>query len=88
MDFVFVEIDRRTTCKFTLSAAHCQQVTMAMVIAGILLQNLHVATRSQPICEGAEVVFHMAAPDSSINNYKLHHSVNVQAYELPEHTDF
>ncbi|XP_071710720.1 3beta-hydroxysteroid-dehydrogenase/decarboxylase-like [Rutidosis leptorrhynchoides] len=28
-------------------------------------------------CEGAEVVFHMAAPDSSINNYKLHHSVNV-----------
>ena len=29
-------------------------------------------------CEGAEVVFHMAAPDSSINNYKLHHSVNVQ----------
>ncbi|CAH1446164.1 unnamed protein product [Lactuca virosa] len=29
-------------------------------------------------CEGAEVVFHMAAPDSSINNYQLHHSVNVQ----------
>lgn len=29
-------------------------------------------------CEGAEVVFHMAAPDSSINNYKLHYSVNVQ----------
>ncbi|KAF8077405.1 hypothetical protein N665_1040s0009 [Sinapis alba] len=28
--------------------------------------------------EGAEVVFHMAAPDSSINNYKLHYSVNVQ----------
>lgn len=28
--------------------------------------------------EGAEVVFHMAAPDSSINNYQLHHSVNVQ----------
>ncbi|CAL5399206.1 unnamed protein product [Camellia sinensis] len=27
-------------------------------------------------CQGAEVVFHMAAPDSSINNYKLHHSVN------------
>ncbi|KAG6657248.1 hypothetical protein CIPAW_04G076700 [Carya illinoinensis] len=29
-------------------------------------------------CEGAEVVFHMAAPNSSINNYHLHHSVNVE----------
>ncbi|EEF46165.1 3beta-hydroxysteroid-dehydrogenase/decarboxylase [Ricinus communis] len=28
--------------------------------------------------EGAEVVFHMAAPNSSINNYQLHYSVNVQ----------
>ncbi|KAJ6805439.1 putative 3beta-hydroxysteroid-dehydrogenase/decarboxylase isoform 1 [Iris pallida] len=28
--------------------------------------------------EGAEVVFHMAAPDSSINSYQLHYSVNVQ----------
>ncbi|GMY09532.1 3beta-hydroxysteroid-dehydrogenase/ decarboxylase-like [Fagus crenata] len=28
--------------------------------------------------EGAEVVFHMAAPDSSINNHQLHHSVNVE----------
>ncbi|XP_026658559.2 3beta-hydroxysteroid-dehydrogenase/decarboxylase [Phoenix dactylifera] len=28
--------------------------------------------------QGAEVVFHMAAPDSSINNYHLHHSVNVE----------
>ncbi|KAL0393963.1 UNVERIFIED_CONTAM: 3beta-hydroxysteroid-dehydrogenase/decarboxylase isoform 2 [Sesamum latifolium] len=27
---------------------------------------------------GAEVVFHMAAPDSSINNHNLHYSVNVQ----------
>uniref|UniRef100_A0A2P2KXS5 Reticulon-like protein n=1 Tax=Rhizophora mucronata TaxID=61149 RepID=A0A2P2KXS5_RHIMU len=27
--------------------------------------------------EGAEVVFHMAAPDSSINNHQLHYSVNV-----------
>lgn len=27
---------------------------------------------------GAEVVFHMAAPDSSINNHQLHYSVNVQ----------
>lgn len=35
--------------------------------------------------EGADAVFHMAAPDSSINNYKLHHSVNVEgccAYAL------
>ncbi|KAL7112074.1 hypothetical protein ACP275_05G130200 [Erythranthe tilingii] len=29
-------------------------------------------------CQGAEVVFHMAAPDSSINNHQLHRSVNVQ----------
>ncbi|RVW52258.1 3beta-hydroxysteroid-dehydrogenase/decarboxylase isoform 2 [Vitis vinifera] len=29
-------------------------------------------------CQGAEAVFHMAAPDSSINNHQLHHSVNVQ----------
>jgi len=29
-------------------------------------------------CQGAEVVFHMAAPDSSINNYELHYSVNVK----------
>lgn len=29
-------------------------------------------------CQGAEVVFHMAAPDSSINNYQLHYSVNVE----------
>ncbi|PIN18425.1 C-3 sterol dehydrogenase/3-beta-hydroxysteroid dehydrogenase [Handroanthus impetiginosus] len=29
-------------------------------------------------CQGAEVVFHMAAPDSSINNYQLQYSVNVQ----------
>lgn len=30
------------------------------------------------VCEGASVVFHMAAPDSSINNFKLHYSVTVQ----------
>ncbi|KAL3819083.1 hypothetical protein ACJIZ3_004988 [Penstemon smallii] len=29
-------------------------------------------------CQGAEVVFHMAAPDSSINNHQLHYSVNVK----------
>ncbi|KAJ7966340.1 Reticulon-like protein [Quillaja saponaria] len=29
-------------------------------------------------CEGTEVVFHVAAPDSSINNCQLHHSVNVE----------
>lgn len=28
--------------------------------------------------EGVEVVFHMAAPNSSINNFQLHYSVNVQ----------
>lgn len=35
--------------------------------------NLYVAA-----FEGVEVVFHMAAPNSSINNYKLHYSVNVE----------
>ncbi|KAM7468332.1 hypothetical protein LguiB_015894 [Lonicera macranthoides] len=29
-----------------------------------------------------EVVFHMAGPDSSINNYQPHHSVNVQGCEV------
>ncbi|KAK1313646.1 3beta-hydroxysteroid-dehydrogenase/decarboxylase isoform 2 [Acorus calamus] len=29
-------------------------------------------------CQGADAVFHMAAPDSSINNFKLHYSVNVE----------
>ncbi|XP_010548507.1 PREDICTED: 3beta-hydroxysteroid-dehydrogenase/decarboxylase-like [Tarenaya hassleriana] len=29
-------------------------------------------------CKGAEVVFHMAAPDSSINDYQLQYSINVQ----------
>ncbi|KAH7854965.1 hypothetical protein Vadar_019656 [Vaccinium darrowii] len=29
-------------------------------------------------CQGVEVVFHMAAPDSSINKYELHYSVNVK----------
>ncbi|GJS39543.1 3-beta hydroxysteroid-dehydrogenase/ decarboxylase-like protein isoform X1 [Tanacetum coccineum] len=28
-------------------------------------------------CDGVEVVFHMAAPDSSNNNHQLHYSVNV-----------
>lgn len=31
---------------------------------------------------GAEVVFHMAAPDSSINNHQLQYSVNVQGWIL------
>ncbi|KAL1830723.1 hypothetical protein ACET3Z_000374 [Daucus carota] len=30
------------------------------------------------VCHGAEVVFHMAAADSSIDNYQLHQPVNVQ----------
>ncbi|KAH6837097.1 3beta-hydroxysteroid-dehydrogenase/decarboxylase isoform 2 [Perilla frutescens var. hirtella] len=33
------------------------------------------------VCVGVEVVFHMAAPDSSINNHRLHYSVNVQGTE-------
>ncbi|PWA75698.1 3beta-hydroxysteroid-dehydrogenase/decarboxylase isoform 2 [Artemisia annua] len=40
--------------------------------------DLRDQSQVEKACEGAEVVFHMAAPDSSINNYKLHHSVNVQ----------
>jgi len=37
---------------------------------------------SSAALEGVEVVFHMAAPNSSINNYQLHHSVNVQGKNL------
>ncbi|KAK4360857.1 hypothetical protein RND71_019809 [Anisodus tanguticus] len=42
--------------------------------------SMDLLNKSQVLkaCEGAEVVFHMAAPDSSINSYKLHYSVNVQ----------
>ncbi|MFS8003989.1 putative 3-beta-hydroxysteroid-4-alpha-carboxylate 3-dehydrogenase (decarboxylating) [Helianthus anomalus] len=42
--------------------------------------SMDLCDKSQVLkaCEGAEVVFHMAAPDSSINNYKLHYAVNVQ----------
>ncbi|KAK9266064.1 hypothetical protein L1049_017882 [Liquidambar formosana] len=40
--------------------------------------DLRDKTQVLKACQGAEVVFHMAAPDSSINNYQLHHSVNVQ----------
>lgn len=32
--------------------------------------------------QGAEAVFHMAAPDSSINNFQLHYSVNVEGIEF------
>ncbi|KAI3680259.1 hypothetical protein L2E82_50484 [Cichorium intybus] len=38
--------------------------------------SMDLRDKSQ-VFKGVEVVFHMAAPDSSINNYKLHHSVNV-----------
>ncbi|KAF8388706.1 hypothetical protein HHK36_025386 [Tetracentron sinense] len=39
--------------------------------------DLRDKTQVIKACQGAEVVFHMAAPDSSINSYQLHHSVNV-----------
>ncbi|KAL8225531.1 hypothetical protein R6Q57_018088 [Mikania cordata] len=56
---------------------------------GILGQALHsgraqyvsmdLRSKSQVFkaCDGVEVVFHMDAPDSSINNHQLHYSVNV-----------
>uniref|UniRef100_A0A5B6ZIS1 Reticulon-like protein n=1 Tax=Davidia involucrata TaxID=16924 RepID=A0A5B6ZIS1_DAVIN len=40
--------------------------------------DLRDKTQVLKACQGAEVVFHMAAPDSSINNYQFHHSVNVE----------
>ncbi|XP_068328783.1 3beta-hydroxysteroid-dehydrogenase/decarboxylase-like isoform X2 [Pyrus communis] len=42
--------------------------------------SLDLRSKSQVLqaLQGVEVVFHMAAPNSSINNYKLHHSVNVE----------
>ncbi|PHT26525.1 3beta-hydroxysteroid-dehydrogenase/decarboxylase isoform 1 [Capsicum baccatum] len=45
--------------------------------------SMDLTNKSQVLkaSEGAEVVFHMAAPASSINNNKLHYSVNVQGTE-------
>ncbi|KAI4379611.1 hypothetical protein MLD38_005887 [Melastoma candidum] len=40
--------------------------------------DLRVKTQVLEAFRGAEVVFHTAAPNSSINSYQLHHSVNVQ----------
>ncbi|KAI4376459.1 hypothetical protein MLD38_014219 [Melastoma candidum] len=40
--------------------------------------DLRVKEQILEAFRGAEVVFHTAAPNSSINNYQLHHSVNVQ----------
>ncbi|XP_022730544.1 3beta-hydroxysteroid-dehydrogenase/decarboxylase-like isoform X2 [Durio zibethinus] len=40
--------------------------------------DLRHKTQVLKALEGVEVVFHMAAPNSSINNFQLHHSVNVQ----------
>ncbi|KAE9586902.1 hypothetical protein Lal_00004624 [Lupinus albus] len=51
-----------------LTSGHAQYITLD-------LRNKEQVLKA---CEGAEVVFHMAAPNSSINNYQLHHSVNVQ----------
>ncbi|XP_071714258.1 3beta-hydroxysteroid-dehydrogenase/decarboxylase-like [Rutidosis leptorrhynchoides] len=41
--------------------------------------SMDVRNKSQVFraCDGVEVVFHMAAPDSSIDNHQLHYSVNV-----------
>jgi len=40
---------------------------------------MHLCNYLFPLAfQGAEVVFHMAAPDSSINNHQLQYSVNVQ----------
>ncbi|XP_051119550.1 3beta-hydroxysteroid-dehydrogenase/decarboxylase-like [Andrographis paniculata] len=46
--------------------------------AGYVSVDLRDKSQVLQAFQGAEVVFHMAAPDSSINNYQLHHSVNVQ----------
>ncbi|XP_059450393.1 3beta-hydroxysteroid-dehydrogenase/decarboxylase [Corylus avellana] len=40
--------------------------------------DLRIKEQVVKACEGAEAVFHMAAPNSSINNYQLHRSVNVE----------
>ncbi|GER30610.1 3beta-hydroxysteroid-dehydrogenase/ decarboxylaseisoform 2 [Striga asiatica] len=46
-------------------------------LAEYVSADLRDKSRVLKVCQGAEVVFHMAAPDSSINNHQLHHSVNV-----------
>ncbi|KAL4559064.1 hypothetical protein LXL04_031197 [Taraxacum kok-saghyz] len=50
-----------------LSSGRAQYVSM----------DLRNKSQVYKACEGVEVVYHMAAPDSSINNHQLHYSVNV-----------
>ncbi|XP_023728278.1 3beta-hydroxysteroid-dehydrogenase/decarboxylase isoform X1 [Lactuca sativa] len=50
-----------------LSSGRAQYVSM----------DLRNKSQVYKACQGVEVVFHMAAPDSSINNHQLHYSVNV-----------
>ncbi|KAI3806747.1 hypothetical protein L1987_22661 [Smallanthus sonchifolius] len=50
-----------------LHSGHAQYVSM----------DLRNKSQVFKACDGIEVVFHMAAPDSSINNHQLHYSVNV-----------
>ncbi|CAN8320878.1 unnamed protein product [Cochlearia groenlandica] len=52
----------------------------AMRSGRVLYVSADLRDKSQVVkaFQGAEVVFHMAAPDSSINSYQLHYSVNVQ----------
>ncbi|KAJ4866673.1 hypothetical protein Rs2_49180 [Raphanus sativus] len=58
------------------SAMQCDPVEFSTspLISGTKLKS----SKCETAFEGAQVVFHMAAPDSSINSYQLHYSVNVQ----------
>ncbi|XP_015066757.1 3beta-hydroxysteroid-dehydrogenase/decarboxylase-like isoform X2 [Solanum pennellii] len=61
--FLCLNVHMLNECDLVISISHESYMTYTKLIYS---------------CEGAEVVFHMAAPDSSINNHKLHYSVNVQ----------
>eukprot|EP00250_Pteridium_aquilinum_P017404 c23614_g1_i1 orf=215-1936(+) len=62
--------------------AHEQSGLLAQSLASRKAHYVSVDLRDQSqvlqACKGAVAVFHMAAPDSSINNFNLHYSVTVQ----------
>ncbi|OIT39473.1 3beta-hydroxysteroid-dehydrogenasedecarboxylase isoform 1, partial [Nicotiana attenuata] len=64
------------------AARHLVEMLIRYEIHHVRIADLGPSIKLEPAeekaCEGAEVVFHMAAPDSSINNHQLHYSVNVQ----------
>lgn len=59
-----------------------------LIRAECMLLITYQETPLYAVCNGAEVVFHMAAPDSSIDNYQLHQPVNVQGCLSPTYRHY